>query len=594
MRVAIYVRVSTDEQTTAAEEQERGAVAWCRRNGHAVVNTYRDIGHSGAEWVTRPAVAELERDARATPRPWDLVVVRDVDRLGRDAVRLPMLLAVLREHDVVVMEYGTGRAVELDGVGMLVANVLAALAQLERENIARRVRGALSQKAERGLVTGGRVYGYSNERLADGVRYAVHEAEAAVVRDIFERSARGESGRTIAKALNAAKVPSPRADGGGSGSWCDSQVRSMLRSERYRGAATWGRIGSKYKGGTRERVRRGDGDVVTYAVPAIVDEDLWHAAQHNREHVRGAQGGHSHRGRRPRYLLVNHAVCGLCGGPIGSTRTSTGTGPTKAVVPAYTCLHALSRGTCEGKWRRPVDRLDGPVVDWLLSCVLDRDVVSDALAKARASIDAGSGLVANPRAVELRARVEDLERRVQRLVRAVETDDDPGVVVLLRARRIELDDARRELEDLERVTAGGAVPHEFARVLLERVTDLRPAVEAAVRERPDLVRAVLGAVLVRPIRVTPAGHGRGMKLHLDGEAAPGALLGLHIGNGGEGLREVRGVAERFSVGQGAAAQKGISPGPTLERAEPGDMVATPIRADHSVQRLIRLFLRYAA
>ena len=59
MRVAVYIRVSTDDQASSAEAQESGALAWCAAQGHEVVATYRDIGHSGAEWVRRPAEARV-------------------------------------------------------------------------------------------------------------------------------------------------------------------------------------------------------------------------------------------------------------------------------------------------------------------------------------------------------------------------------------------------------------------------------------------------------------------------------------------------------------------------------------------------------
>ena len=46
-RVAIYVRVSTAEQTTANQLKE--LKAWTRRAGHEVVKVYEDAGISGAK-----------------------------------------------------------------------------------------------------------------------------------------------------------------------------------------------------------------------------------------------------------------------------------------------------------------------------------------------------------------------------------------------------------------------------------------------------------------------------------------------------------------------------------------------------------------
>jgi DNA invertase Pin-like site-specific DNA recombinase len=47
MRAAIYLRVSTDEQTTDNQERELRATA--ERAGHEVVQVYRDAGTSGAK-----------------------------------------------------------------------------------------------------------------------------------------------------------------------------------------------------------------------------------------------------------------------------------------------------------------------------------------------------------------------------------------------------------------------------------------------------------------------------------------------------------------------------------------------------------------
>ena len=179
MRVAVYIRVSTDEQASSAEAQETGALAWCAAQGHSVVATYRDIGHSGAEWKRRPGVIALEVDVKRAPRPWDLVVVRDLDRLGRDGVRLPLLLSVLNDHDVPMVEWSTGAVVQADALGRMIASVRAGLAEIEREGIAHRTRTALRQRAERGLCAGGGAYGYDHRRDADGVREHGYDAQPA-------------------------------------------------------------------------------------------------------------------------------------------------------------------------------------------------------------------------------------------------------------------------------------------------------------------------------------------------------------------------------------------------------------------------------
>jgi DNA invertase Pin-like site-specific DNA recombinase len=79
-RVAIYLRVSTLDQTTANQERELREVA--SRMGCEVVKVYRDHGVSGAKGRDeRPQFDRLCRDA--TKREFDAIMAWSVDRLGR-------------------------------------------------------------------------------------------------------------------------------------------------------------------------------------------------------------------------------------------------------------------------------------------------------------------------------------------------------------------------------------------------------------------------------------------------------------------------------------------------------------------------------
>src|SRR5262249_27971406 len=79
-RTGIYLRVSTQDQTTSNEEHELRQAA--ERAGWQVVRVYKDRGISGAKGRNgRPAFDTLCRDA--TKRQFDVVMAWNVDRLGR-------------------------------------------------------------------------------------------------------------------------------------------------------------------------------------------------------------------------------------------------------------------------------------------------------------------------------------------------------------------------------------------------------------------------------------------------------------------------------------------------------------------------------
>ena len=84
-RVAIYSRVSTDDQT--AENQTHFLSEIATRNGWDLIDTYVDQGVSGAKGRDkRPQFDRLCKDM--IRRRFDLVMVWDVSRLGRSVQHL--------------------------------------------------------------------------------------------------------------------------------------------------------------------------------------------------------------------------------------------------------------------------------------------------------------------------------------------------------------------------------------------------------------------------------------------------------------------------------------------------------------------------
>jgi DNA invertase Pin-like site-specific DNA recombinase len=83
MRVAIYARVSTEDQTT--ENQLRELREWCRQGDHTIVREYLDDGVTGTKGTAkRKAFAQLFADAAR--RRFDCVVFWALDRFSREGM----------------------------------------------------------------------------------------------------------------------------------------------------------------------------------------------------------------------------------------------------------------------------------------------------------------------------------------------------------------------------------------------------------------------------------------------------------------------------------------------------------------------------
>ncbi len=148
MRVAIYCRVSTDEQTVAPQLDSLRDYAAAR--GLEVVEEYIDHGVSGSK-DRRPALDEMM--AKAKRRAFDGIAVVRLDRLARSVRHLANLAAELEALGValIVLEQGIDTSTP---AGRLLFNVLGAIAEFESDLIGERVAAGMRAAKRRGKVLG--------------------------------------------------------------------------------------------------------------------------------------------------------------------------------------------------------------------------------------------------------------------------------------------------------------------------------------------------------------------------------------------------------------------------------------------------------
>jgi DNA invertase Pin-like site-specific DNA recombinase len=152
MRVAIYLRVSTSEQTTDNQRRELLAVA-ARHEWH-VVEIFEDAGISGAKGRDqRPGLdAMLKAVAR---REFEMVAAWSVDRLGRSLIDLLKLLMDLHAKGVDLFLHQQGLDSSTPS-GRAMFQMLGTFAEFERAMIRERVNAGLARAREQGKHLGRR------------------------------------------------------------------------------------------------------------------------------------------------------------------------------------------------------------------------------------------------------------------------------------------------------------------------------------------------------------------------------------------------------------------------------------------------------
>jgi len=147
-RIAIYARVSTTDQST--DSQLLDLRRYVSERGWQIFKEYCDNGISGTK-DSRPALNDLMDDAKK--RRFDVVLVWRFDRFARSTKHLILALEEFRNLGVDFVSYQENIDTS-SPLGSAIFTIISAVAQLERDIIAERVKAGLRRARENGKKLG--------------------------------------------------------------------------------------------------------------------------------------------------------------------------------------------------------------------------------------------------------------------------------------------------------------------------------------------------------------------------------------------------------------------------------------------------------
>src|SRR6059036_995594 len=212
---AIYARVSSEQQReeNTIASQTASLIEFAKSNNLEVPEEWvcEDEGYSGAT-LERPGL-ERVRDLAAEGQI-QVMLAYSPDRLSRKYAYQILLIEEFARHGVetVFVKSPQGDSAE----DQLLVQFQGMIAEYERAQILERSRRGKRHRARAGEISvlSGAPYGYHYIRKSDETpaAYAVSEAEARVVRHVYERyTVTGLSIGEITRRLNSEGVPARRA-----------------------------------------------------------------------------------------------------------------------------------------------------------------------------------------------------------------------------------------------------------------------------------------------------------------------------------------------------------------------------------------------
>ena len=193
IRIAIYVRVSTQEQAKegySIGEQTERLQKYSEANRWKVIKIYTDAGFSGSN-QNRPALQDLISDVKAGRI--DKVLVYKLDRLSRSQKDTLELIEDVFLKNNCDFESMTERFDTSTSFGKAMIGILAVFAQLERQQIKERMSMGLDARIKEGKWRGGAKvpFGYNYDPVQEIL--IINEWESMIVKYIFKEFINGTS-----------------------------------------------------------------------------------------------------------------------------------------------------------------------------------------------------------------------------------------------------------------------------------------------------------------------------------------------------------------------------------------------------------------
>ena len=334
----IYGRYSSHNQKDISIEQQ---VALCRKLAEdrkiTVKEIYADRAISG-KTDKRPAFQKMLKDSENGS--FNYVIAWKSSRIGRNMLEAMVNECRLADNGVRILY------VEEDfddtAAGRFAKRSMMNVNQFYIENMAEDVRRGMNSNAERCLVNGPAPYGYKTEDH----HYVLDEPAAAIVREIYERAARGEPFVDIYTDLNRRGLRTRKG-----GEWGRSSFQAILHNEKYRGVYIF----------DETRIENG--------MPRIVSDSMYFKVQEVLKMKKNPQGRHRINGD---YLLTGKLYCGHCKKPMVGI---SGTGKGGDMHYYYTCNGKRQHSGCDKKNVRR-DFIEQEVARGIVEYVLQDDMIN--------------------------------------------------------------------------------------------------------------------------------------------------------------------------------------------------------------------------
>ena len=414
MHVALYARVSTTRQAEndlSIPDQLRQLHEWAKASGHLVMQEYVEPGASATD-DKRPVFQQMISDALIKPPAFEAIIIHSLSRFFRDGIEFGVYERKLVKNKVKVVSIT--QPTSDDAGGEMMRRIINLFDEHQSKENSKHVSRAMKENARQGYFNGSKPpFGYqaiATDRAASRGRskkkLAVDEAEAGVVRQVYDLYLHGLDGRMM-----GCKEIGKHLAGKGllmrGSAWTLQKIHSMLSDPTYMGDYYFNMRDSK------NSVMRPVEEWVKTSIPPVVDAAVF-------ERVRAKREARAPSKTPPRSvssptLLTGLLKCGICGHAMTLVTGKSGR------YRYYKCASRHNQGNhaCTSG-NLPMEKLDGLVLEQLAAKVFAPDRLQVMMSELRQRINSNKN-GQQERINELNRQCKLVEKKQENLANAIES-----------------------------------------------------------------------------------------------------------------------------------------------------------------------------
>lgn len=394
-QAVIYARYSSHSQRDVSIDQQiKACRRFAERQDIEIVEIYEDRALTGTN-DQRPGFQKMIKDSERAS--WQYVIVYALDRFARNRYDSAVYKRRLKEHGIKVLS--AMENISDDPTGILMESLLEGLAEYYSQELSQKIKRGKYDNAAKCLCNGQIPLGY--RRGEDG-KFAVDEAEALVVQDIFRNIRDGSRICDIIHDLNEKGVLTKRGK-----PWTRSSFNKMLSNERYTGVYIYGDV--RIPGG----------------MPRIIDQDLFDTVQmmmHTKKNPRKytaltpeekAAIPQRRRQENGMYYLTGKLYCGHCHSPMVGVSGRSKSGP---LYFYYNCKGKRLDHNCQKK------NVNRDFIEKFIATALKETMLTDKAIRilADAAVEYQKRKAPSVELEAMQKRLADIKKSIKNIVAAIE------------------------------------------------------------------------------------------------------------------------------------------------------------------------------